>query len=116
MDTRRRGEKKLYMESLYMCLCVYKGDVNVRKRYLGLRLSKACRMSEGSVVCVLNGCVMVLTFYRLGITGSNAPFLQMSYETSFKFLTEACERAAVGKLQRREGSSLTIVGYSCIQF
>lgn len=55
----------------------------------------------GSAVSVLFVCLYVL-LYRLGITGSNAPFLQMSYETSFKFLTEACERAAVGKRRREQ--------------
>ncbi|CBZ52145.1 putative DNA-directed RNA polymerase I largest subunit [Neospora caninum Liverpool] len=43
-------------------------------------------------------------FNRLGMAASNAPFLQMSYETSFKFLTEACERAAVDSLSTPSGS------------
>lgn len=46
----------------------------------------------------------ITPFNRLGIQASNSPFLQMAFETSFKFLTEACERAAVDSLHSPSAS------------
>ncbi|OEH76453.1 DNA-directed RNA polymerase I largest subunit [Cyclospora cayetanensis] len=86
--------RALFLKELSAVFSAY--GIHVHSTHLGLVADFVTR--EGNIT----------PFNRLGIQSSSSPFLQMAFETSFKFLTEACERAAVDTLQ--SPSAALIVG------
>eukprot|EP00070_Physeter_catodon_P048671 XP_028355565.1 DNA-directed RNA polymerase I subunit rpa1-like [Physeter catodon] len=95
-------------------------DVRAMLKHYGVEAARVCLVKELEKVFSAYGIKVdyrhlalvadfmthdggIRPFNRSGIAASNSPFLQMSYETSFKFLTEACERAATDSLTTPSG-------------
>lgn len=110
LDTLRRNFSLLILLSNR----VSTNDIRAMFKHYGVECGRACIVGELARVFAVYGITVDFrhlsliadamtasgefrAFSRLGMSHHSSPLLQMSFETSIKFLTEGVERGAIGK-------------------